>query len=988
MNKLLSNLLLWQKFTVLGVLGAVLCAVPTALFLREAGTQMDVARQEQLGVSLALKVEPLRRALFQAQSDALDGEDRRVDASSVMGRLSDLQAQVQSLKGSIDLTGPMADLSHKIEGLKTKIDGRGHLAAEDWQQASNALDEMLAHVLDKSGLTLDPEIDSFYVMTVAADIVPQIMDNITRARVAARAVAKKADTGLALQAYAYAHFAQVHVDEVNDHVAKVAVVNPQAAAAIKSDAIVNQATAALSSGMKAIASGDGQALLRFDEAAGKAVVALEDYSLPALNTLNDLLNTRIEHQRSRSASLLAILGGIVLLALGVGFAVVRSVTQPVQRAIQAAHAVKDGDLSQNIQVQGRDESASLLNAIAGMQTGLRERNERDARTLAETSRIRQALDVAAANVLVVNAEHEIVYANQSMQKMLHAIEPELRKQVVSFQASSLVGGRFDQLIRGLTGDQTLLDQLQGTRESRLSVGACRIDLALTSIRDAQGHSLGLVAEWKDVTAELAKRDQEAITSGENARVRQALDSCSTNVMIADADCKIVYANQSVMEMLRRNEAELRKTLPQFSTNGVIGSNIDIFHKNPSHQRNLLANLRGVHRAQIKVGPLSFGLSTAPIRDAQGNSLGAVVEWRDRTAEVNAEAEISALVDGATQGDFSRRLALASEEPFYQVLSNKFNDLINTVSKTIVEVRVAASELTSAANQVSETSQSLSQSAASQAASVEETSASLQEMAASVKQNADNANVTDGMATKAAKEAMEGGEAVTRTVEAMKAIATKISIIDDIAYQTNLLALNAAIEAARAGEHGRGFAVVAAEVRKLAERSQVAAQEIGHLAGSSVGLAEKAGELLKHMVPSIHKTSELVQEIAAASGEQSDGVVQINGAMEHLNAATQQNASAAEQLSATSEELSAQATQLQGIMGFFRLREEAHSDLSGPSGPSGGHGGHAHAARPTMNRAVSRPAMPPVGRPGQGSTPNLAQSHGHGDPIDEAHFAHF
>jgi methyl-accepting chemotaxis protein len=179
-------------------------------------------------------------------------------------------------------------------------------------------------------------------------------------------------------------------------------------------------------------------------------------------------------------------------------------------------------------------------------------------------------------------------------------------------------------------------------------------------------------------------------------------------------------------------------------------------------------------------------------------------------------------------------------------------------------------------------------------------------------------VTDGMASKAAKEATEGGEAVKETVTAMKSIAGKIGIIDDIAYQTNLLALNAAIEAARAGEHGKGFAVVAAEVRKLAERSQVAAQEIGELAGGSVDMAERAGKLLDEMVPSINKTSDLVQEITAASEEQSAGVGQINTAMSQLNQITQQNASSSEELAATAEEMSSQAEQLQQAMSFFQL----------------------------------------------------------------------
>jgi methyl-accepting chemotaxis protein len=203
---------------------------------------------------------------------------------------------------------------------------------------------------------------------------------------------------------------------------------------------------------------------------------------------------------------------------------------------------------------------------------------------------------------------------------------------------------------------------------------------------------------------------------------------------------------------------------------------------------------------------------------------------------------------------------------------------------------------------------------------------MEQMTASISQNTENAKVTDGMAAKAAKEAAEGGDAVGKTVDDMKSIASKIGIIDDIAYQTNLLALNAAIEAARAGEHGKGFAVVAAEVRKLAERSQVAAQEIGNLAASSVKQAERAGTLLTEMVPTIRKTSDLVQEIASASSEQSSGVGQINSAMGQLNQATQQNASASEELAATAEELGSQAEQLQQTMTFFRLDDNQGSPV--------------------------------------------------------------
>ncbi|MFL6633198.1 MAG: methyl-accepting chemotaxis protein [Massilia sp.] len=288
------------------------------------------------------------------------------------------------------------------------------------------------------------------------------------------------------------------------------------------------------------------------------------------------------------------------------------------------------------------------------------------------------------------------------------------------------------------------------------------------------------------------------------------------------------------------------------------------------------------------------------------------------ATTSASIEDVVRVMGAlADGDLTKRIDKSYEGEFAK-LKEYANNTVDKLAKVVADVNAAADSLASASEQVSATAQSLSQASGEQAAGVEETSASIEQMTASIAQNTENAKVTDGMATKAAQEATEGGAAVKETVAAMNQIAKKIGIIDDIAYQTNLLALNAAIEAARAGEHGKGFAVVAAEVRKLAERSQVAAQEIGEVATNSVQLAERAGNLLDHMVPNIRKTSDLVQEITAASEEQSAGVGQINAAVGQLAQTTQQNASSSEELAATAEEMSSQAEQLQQTMGFFRL----------------------------------------------------------------------
>ena len=343
----------------------------------------------------------------------------------------------------------------------------------------------------------------------------------------------------------------------------------------------------------------------------------------------------------------------------------------------------------------------------------------------------------------------------------------------------------------------------------------------------------------------------------------------------------------------------------------------------------------------------------------GPLLAVLLAWVLARSITRPLSEAVGLTSKLAAGDLTGTIEVKGRDETAQMMAG-MREMVQRLGGVMGEVRGAVGSLSGASGQVAAAAQALSQGTSTQAASVEETTTSLEQLSASISQNARTSKQLEAMALRGAQEAEESGLAVNETVEAMAAIAEKISIVEEIAYQTNLLALNAAVEAARAGEHGRGFAVVAAEVRKLAERSQKAAKEIGSLASSSVKVAERSGSLLKALVPSIRKTAELVQQVAAVSREQASGVVQMNRAMVQVDQVTQRNASAAEELSSTAEELAAQAESLQQMMTFFRVAEEVHhhpAHLPRPYRPSGTHLVPMHSPAHGL-RAVAQ-ALPPT-----------------------------
>jgi len=449
------------------------------------------------------------------------------------------------------------------------------------------------------------------------------------------------------------------------------------------------------------------------------------------------------------------------------------------------------------------------------------------------------------------------------------------------------------------------------------------------IRDMDDKTFKVVEYSTDITEQVRQSEL-------NAAFKGALDNLSANVMVADIDLNIIYLNNAMRDLMGGAQDDFRKDLPSFDASRLLGASIDGFHRNPAHQRNLLASLEKTFTSQIAIGGRTLRISANPMVDAGGRRLGTVLEWADRTAELGIASDIKALVQSATSGDLSQRMDLSGKSGVFAEIGKGINQLTENMSEVVSIVQAAAIEVSRGAVEISQGNADLSQRTEEQAASLEETASSMEQMTSTVKQNADNASQASQLATAARDQADKGGSVVGQAVRAMaeineasKKIVDIIGVIDEIAFQTNLLALNAAVEAARAGEQGRGFAVVASEVRNLAGRSATAAKEIKALIQDSVRKVEEgsqlviqSGQTLDHIVTSVKKVSDIVGEIAGASREQSAGIEQVNKAVVQLDEMTQQNAALVEQASAASHSMADQAKSLNQMMERYQVSAEA------------------------------------------------------------------
>ncbi|UAA38746.1 PAS domain-containing protein [Paraneptunicella aestuarii] len=640
----------------------------------------------------------------------------------------------------------------------------------------------------------------------------------------------------------------------------------------------------------------------------------------------------------------------------------------------------------------------------------------------ENQRISTALGSVSTNVMLADPDYNIIYLNDSLRTMMNKYVEKFRTIRSDFDPDHLLGKCIDIFHKNPAHQRKVLDSLTSTYEAEITLVDIHLKLTANPVIDEQGNRLGTTLEWADITF----LKQQEVVAKENARIKVALDNVTNNIMVADDNLVIVYLNQAVVRMLRNAASDIRKDLPHFDPDNLLGKNIDVFHKNPEHQRMMLAKLESPYKTKIIVGGRHFNLIATPVKSEAGVRIGTVVEWNDITAQVIVEQEVEKLVSDVSEGRLGALISTEGKDGFFLNVSNGLNDLSQTINAFVKDVsaamlklstgdlnisidnqyqgnfgevatalndtvaklnevlgniKLATDSIRSSNHEISIGNDQLSDRTEKQASNLEETAASLEQLTSNVRNTADNATTANQAANSAREQARNGESIVTEAVQSMSAIKESsnkiveiISVIDDIAFQTNLLALNASVEAARAGEQGRGFAVVANEVRNLAQRSAVSAKEIKELIDVSSARVNtgsdqvnKCGEALKDILTHVDELSTLIADIANSTNEQAAGIGQVNQAVAELDDITQQNAALAEEASSASQSSVQQVDDMVEIVSFFQLDGEASAAPRVP-----------RAAPPVArSKPISKP-KPKVSKPSTSASAPISSSYDDSD----------